>query len=533
MAIYARAVSTKKTPQTQPAFGLPQVENNAGGFVFSAGAQAQLERFLILGSEGGSYYVSPKKLTVENAKNALACLLSNPSQFISTIVAVSDEGRAPKNDAAIFCLALAAHHTEEEVRRLAFWMLPKVCRTGTHLFQFMANLAELRGHAPGASMFRGAISRWYHQKDSGWCAYQMLKYQQREGWSHRDLLRLAHPKPRTDAFQALFHWVVKGDVPGEPSSPSLPKLINGFQLAKFHKDEPKVVAKLVREFGLTREMIPTECLNSPEVWDALLDGMPLHALVRNLGNMSKVGILGPFSEGATQVVAMLGDQGALRKSRLHPFSILVAMRTYSQGHGMLGKGKWEVNQRIVDALDDAFYLAFENVEPTGKRLLLALDVSGSMDSPVPNLPLSAREVAGAMAMTFLRREGDVHPMGFTHGLVDLKLTPKMRLDAVCAYMRKLDFGGTDCALPWELARQRKWSLDGVLTITDNETWSGGKHVFQAIRDYRRELGRATKSVILATSSNNWTINDPSDPLGLDVVGIDTSVPEVVSTFLRS
>ena len=54
---------------------------------------------------------------------------------------------------------------------------------------------------------------------------------------------------------------------------------------------------------------------------------------------------------------------------------------------------------IVDALDGAFYLAFGNVVPSGKRLVLALDVSGSMTmGAVAGVPgLTPRIASAAMA----------------------------------------------------------------------------------------------------------------------------------------
>ena len=70
----------------------------------------------------------------------------------------------------------------------------------------------------------------------------------------------------------------------------------------------------------------------------------------------------------------------MRKARVHPIALLSALRTYAAGRGVRGKHTWTPVGQIVDALDAAFYTAFENVEPTGKRLLLALDVSGSMTS---------------------------------------------------------------------------------------------------------------------------------------------------------
>ena len=46
---------------------------------------------------------------------------------------------------------------------------------------------------------------------------------------------------------------------------------------------------LINDFDLPREAIPTQWLNELEVWDALLQHMPLTALMRNLGKMWAVG----------------------------------------------------------------------------------------------------------------------------------------------------------------------------------------------------------------------------------------------------
>ena len=68
-----------------------------------------------------------------------------------------------------------------------------MCRTGTHLFQFAAFVEGFRGW--GRSL-RRAVGRWYAGQPVDALAYQAVKYRQREGVSHRDLLRLAHPARR-------------------------------------------------------------------------------------------------------------------------------------------------------------------------------------------------------------------------------------------------------------------------------------------------------------------------------------------------
>src|SRR5262249_53857041 len=155
-----------------------------------------------------------------------------------------------------------------------------------------------------------------------------------------------------------------------------------------------------REYGLPREAVPSELLTSAEGWEALLADMPMTALVRNLATMTRVGVLAPGTEGTAKGLAQLGDGEPIHRAPVHPIALLAALRTYAAGRGVRGRHSWTPVAQIVDALDAAFYVAFENVEPTGTRLLLGLDVSGSMAggsvAGVPNL--SPRDASAALAL---------------------------------------------------------------------------------------------------------------------------------------
>ena len=122
-------------------------------------------------------------------------------------------------------------------------------------------------------------------------------------------------------------------------------------------------------------------------------------LIRNLATLTRVGLLAPGSDATQRVVAHLGDRDRLRAARVHPIAVLAALKTYASGRSARGHNTWEPVTGIVDALDGAFYATFENVEPTGKRWLLALDVSGSMGSGmVAGVPgLTPRVATGARA----------------------------------------------------------------------------------------------------------------------------------------
>ena len=144
----------------------------------------------------------------------------------------------------------------------------------------------------------------------------------------------------------------------------------------------KEMVRLISDHGLPHECVPNTMKQHASVWEALLERMPVGAMIRNLNKMTAVGLLTNSSGATARVREALSDLERLRRARVHPLSVLVALRTYTRGEGFKGSMSWSPVGRIVDALDGAFYLAFGAVEPTGKRLCLALDVSGSMTSAV-------------------------------------------------------------------------------------------------------------------------------------------------------
>lgn len=137
--------SIRETPQYEPIPGTAQVANSAGGYAWAVNDWARLDRFLVLGSEGGTYYISPRQLTKENAAAALRCLALDGQRVVNRVVSISEAGRAPSNDPALFVLALAAGHGDEATRRAALDALPQVARIGTHLFHFLAFVEGFRG----------------------------------------------------------------------------------------------------------------------------------------------------------------------------------------------------------------------------------------------------------------------------------------------------------------------------------------------------------------------------------------------------
>jgi 60 kDa SS-A/Ro ribonucleoprotein len=542
---YTKHVSTRLrrlvTPQREAIPDSTQIPNSAGGYAWPVDAWTRLDRFLILGSEGGTFYVGERALTVENAGAVRACLAEDGVRVVARVVEISESGRAPKNEPALFILAMAAGLGDDATRAAAFEALDRVARTGTHLFHWLQYAKAFRGWGRGV---RSAVGRWYTRKSPGDLAYQLLKYQSRDGWAHRDVLRLAHPKAPSYEHDVLFRYATRGWSALAGSNALRTDIGGRLEAVQALRGMSATdAARVIRIYKLTREMVPIELLTEPVVWAALLESMPLTALVRNLGVMSKVGLLVPASDAMHTVVARLGDGEAIRRARVHPLAVLAALKTYAQGRGMQGKGAWAPVAQVVDALDGMFYLAFGNVATSGKRTMLALDVSGSMGSPVHGMPyLTCREASAAMALVTAASEPNhrivafttgsyrsMHP-GHPTGLSPLVISPRQRLDDVVRSIDGLPFGGTDCALPMVEALKHRWAVDTFVVYTDNETWAGNIHPAQALREYRERMGIAAKLVVVAMASNGFTIADPGDAGMLDVVGFDTATPNVISDF---
>ena len=453
-------LKTAAAPPTQLEQADPrQAPNNAGGFSFVVDDWTRLQRFLVLGAEGGTYYATEKKLARDNAACVERLIQLDGVRLVREVADLSESGRAPKNDPAIFALAMAAKLGDLPTRQAAYAALPRVCRIGTHLYHFAEFTSTIGGGGWGGGM-RRALGRWFNTRAVDDVAHQLVKYQSRDGWSARDVLNLAHPNPKKatgggelNERDALYRWATYG-VEGLDADQraSVPAIVDAFERLKLETDVKKVVA-MICDHKLPREAVPTQHLTLPQVWEALLPHMGLTALVRNIATMTRVGLIAPLGEHVASICQRISSAEQLKKARVHPIQMLSALRTYAQGHGERGKSTWTPVQPVVDALDAGFYAAFGAVEPTNRPTLIALDVSGSMcDGTIAGCPgLTPRVASAAMALVTAAVEPRHHIVGFSAasggyggkwgggqpGLTDIPISSRMRLDDVIKAIEKV------------------------------------------------------------------------------------------------
>ncbi|XP_034312760.2 RNA-binding protein RO60 [Magallana gigas] len=425
-----------------------QTRNNAEGYVNRTPDETRFHRFLCLGSESGTFFIDQRELKKENAKCILRLISQgNGRNVVDTIREFSLQNRACKVNPILFALALCCRCDDLATKEAAYKALSDVCRIPTHLFQFIKYCQKVNPENKGwGRAHRKGVSMWYHNyknKIGGipLLAYHMTKYKSRFGFTHKDVFRLCHIKTSYDALGYLVNYFCpkEGQRDREnnwQSQLELARREEGFEQSELRKvidrlqlyddakncDDEKIMSEMILRYNpdLAREHVPSRLLNSAKVWKALIRRMPTTALIRNLGKISSLGLLGSntstntnsFEEGL--VVDKLKSAQLRKSARIHPFTLLVALKAYSKGQCESGRLNWQVNPNISNALQEAFYLSFDYVATTGKRYLLAIDVSGSMNAHVMGTPIiTARDAAAAMAMLTVRTEQNCDVVAFS------------------------------------------------------------------------------------------------------------------------
>ncbi|MBZ0296918.1 MAG: TROVE domain-containing protein [Anaerolineae bacterium] len=515
---------------------LRQMRNEAGGYTFQVGDMERARRFLLIGSER-TYYAGSTHLTLESAQAIQRILATDPGepvawQLVEMIGEIAKSGRAPKRSPWLFALAMAIserHSPTKDIRQNARFVAVECISTARQLFEFVAYATQLRGKGPA---LRRVIRDWYNGKPVDELTYQAIKYVSGSGWTHRDLLRVGHPKPVDLQHGRLYKALIHGLGEERAGDDWEARLEAALVMNGTHDIQQAV--ELIQRWNFTWEMVPTWLLNERLVWEALLEKIPTGALLRSLGRISSTGLFQDSREWTRQVADRLSTAEAVKGARLHPMNILPAMLTYKAGHSTYGRQEWPVSQAIVDALDAAFYLAFQNVAPVGKPMLVGVDVSGSMHGSMVHGIEGVSSVMGAAALALMLAhvEPDIEFMAFDDRAHDLPISKRQRLDDAVQTVANLVHGGTDCSLPVAWAQQARDPFDGIVILTDNQTWYGDKHPYVAFRDYQAKKNPAARLATVQMCNNSHTIVTPEDPTSMDFVGFDTALHPALAQFMQ-
>ncbi|XP_014791184.1 RNA-binding protein RO60 [Octopus bimaculoides] len=506
----------------------------------------KLNRFLSIGTEGPLYEFGEQILKRESAPTISKLIEDGKGkEVVKEVLAYTKEGKSIRKTPLLFCLALCTRSSDKIAKRDAYKALAEVCTLPTDLFTFIAFSQTLNNPSKGwGKLQRKTISSWYNSKDPKQLAENATRYKSKAGWTHKDVLRLTHTKASNDGVALVLKYVIKGlkvakaefDSDGNATG-QLRELLDYLEAVDTlkHSTDDQQVARLVEQHQLSYEHIPSVHLNSSEVWNTLAYRLPLPMLLQNISKIASQGLLEPANDTSKHIIERLKNTDEILSSKIHPYSVLIALRTYEQGKGL--RRKWNRIPHVVEALNFTLNTAIQNVPSTGKRFLVAVKADDNVfRNAVRGAPVISTKLAAAlMSMIIAHKEDDFQLLLLLPAVaLNLKITPNMQLSEICDLICSFPLlqNARDLSLPVKWAIAKKSLIDVFLVITDCRECISDISPGEAMKLYRTKMDMPNaKYINCAISTNRLRFADPSDNGMLDIAGFDENAPRVIHDFV--
>ncbi|WP_345949979.1 TROVE domain-containing protein [Mucilaginibacter sp. PAMB04274] len=324
---------------------------------------------------------------------------------------------------------------------------------------------------------------------NGFDEYQFAKYNRDGAIKLRDALFLVHPKAKDELQQVLFNKIVNGDL---QTPYTWETELSALGQLNFDSDEAKAEAFRAK-------------------WEELIDSGKLGymALLRNLRNIQEAGVSYAHFE---KVCARLANADEVAKAKQFPFRYLAAYReliateTMSPVKGLTKKlsamllGNKGYTGELLDALEKAVQASAANIKGFDHetRVLLACDVSGSMQTPVSaKSKILLYDVGLMLAMLLQSRCKNVEVGMFGDSWKTITVPRNNILGNVQEFYRREGEVGysTNGYLVIKDILQRKAQMDKLFLFTDAQLWNSNNtadHIQTLWLRYKAEVAPNAK-----------------------------------------
>jgi 60 kDa SS-A/Ro ribonucleoprotein len=513
------------------------VRNEAGGPAYALQPKHALAQFAAIGCFNGTYYAS-----AENQLDTLKTLIAqvNDNSFLAKLAVYSRE-RAYLKDMPV-ALAAALSTRDTALFHRVFDRVVDNGRVLRTLFQMIRS--GQFGKKSLSSSLQRAFQRWLNTAS----VEKLISASIGNDPTLRDILRMARPTPPDNSRRALFGWLTDKEVPKwapatEADLPEQVRLLTAFRHAETAEQQIAILDRLHVRWDLL-----ADAAKGTKVWTAIARTMGPQALRMNLNTLQRHGV---FDDATTvkYVADRLADEAEIRRSRQFPYQFFAAYLNATD----------EVPRAIKTALHKAAEIACGSIPELPGPVVIGLDVSGSMQSPVTGnrgrgatSKMRCVDVAALVAAALLRRNPDSIVVPFDTQAFDAKFDPADSILSLAERLAQFGGGGTDCSLPIRKANAdyAKRKFAGVVLVSDNESWvyqgrrfgygaSGSTGVMTEWQQFvqnqvRLQGGMSTHPRLICIDLQpNQTTQAPERSDILNIGGFSDAVFDVIAAFLTS
>jgi 60 kDa SS-A/Ro ribonucleoprotein len=440
--------------------------NEAGGLAYKLEPKHALAQIAATGSFGNAFYS-----TAETQLEEVLKLIDevDDSQYLAKLAVYAREKAFMKDMPAALLVALSIR--DAELMHRVFDRVVDNGRVLRTVFQ-MIRSGQFKNKAGKSrvglsSSVQRAFQRWLNTASVG----KLLSASIGNDPSLRDILRMARPTPKDNARRAIFGWLTGKEVTkwAPATEADLPVEVQSL-IAYRNAECEEAQALIVGGLDNVRWDLLSDAAKGPKVWAALARKMGPQALRMNLNTLLRHDVLAT-SAMVNYVADRVADESEIRRSKQFPYQYFAAYLNADEN----------IPQKIKTALHQGAEIACGNVPKLPGPVVIGLDTSGSMSSPLTGhrgqgatTKMRCIDVAALFAAAFLRRNPDSVVVPFDTSAYDAKIDPNDSILSIAERLAKYGGGGTDCSLPLIAANQKyaKRKFAGIVLVSDNESWVG-------------------------------------------------------------
>lgn len=314
-----------------------RVENYEGGIAFKTNPKMELTlRFLTYLVGEPKFYTPNADEEMETIRNLISIVSLEDPEYLMKLAAYARNAMYLRS-APIFILVESAQF--DTVKPFIKNYTPTIIKRADELTETIAYFINKHGEigSRGKASLPNSLKRGIAKSFYNFDAYQFAKYDRDGTVKLKDVLRLVHPKPRTEEEAELFRQIRDRSLP-----------------------IPETWETIISNNGSTKES-----------WKSVIPKMGYMAKLRNLRNFLKVGV------DLTPIIRHLTNPKAVRNSKQFPFRFYSAHKTLEN----MTEKPFE-RQPLMEAIERALELSVENLPKLGGRTYVTSDNSGSMESPL-------------------------------------------------------------------------------------------------------------------------------------------------------